>query len=239
VNFDCCNRSKETNQPKLRKLQMSTNNSEEAPAYLTVGTEVSAKFKGAFCEAKIKRVEKQVVCKITLKCNNTQVTLDEEVLKTSTGQSVGLSELKSGSLVYVQSEVLLSNGVELSKADLKQSINDLHAAILNKVNDKSVYSVIFNDGDERSLKRSFIRFKGEKHFHDSETLNNAPLNNPEHFLFPIKINNESENEPLSIGKTVDSTKSASNMQLNEDEKALISSNKNSDHGENAESVYNN
>ncbi len=208
-----------------------------------MGTEVSAKFKGAFCEAKIKRVEKQVVCKITLKCNNTQVTLDEEVLKTSSGQVVSLNDLKSGSVVYVQSEVLLSNGVELSKADLKQSINDLHAAILNKVNDKSVYSVIFNDGDERSLKRSFIRFKGEKHFHDSETLNNAPLNNPEHFLFPIKINNESESEPLSIGKTalnpIDSSKAASNMQLNEDEKALISSNKNTDQGENAESVDNN
>ncbi len=164
------------------------------------------------------------------------MTLDEELLKTSTGQSIGLSELKSGSLVYFQSDVLISNGVELSKSD-KQSINDLHAAILNKVNDKSVYSVIFKDGDKRSLKRPFIRFKGEKHFHDSETLNNAPLNNPEHFLFPIKINNEAENEQTPSGKTAINSNNATNMQLNEDEKALINGNKTND--ENAESVDNN
>lgn len=35
-------------------------------------------------------------------------------------------------------------------------------------------------------KKSNTQTKGEKHYLDSETLNNAPLNNPEHFLFPIK-----------------------------------------------------
>jgi TATA-binding protein-associated factor Taf7 len=64
---------------------------------------------------------------------------------------------------------------------------------LNKIIDQSSYTVIFNDGDEKTLKRNFVRFKGEKHFLDSETLNNAPLNNPEHFLYPIKQSNEQTN----------------------------------------------
>lgn len=34
------------------------------PPFLAVGTEVSAKFKGAFCEAKIKKIVKSVKCKV-------------------------------------------------------------------------------------------------------------------------------------------------------------------------------
>ena len=36
-------------------------------ASLPVGTEVSAKYKGAFCEAKVKKVHRQVKCKVTFK----------------------------------------------------------------------------------------------------------------------------------------------------------------------------
>ena len=36
----------------------------EEPPYLTVGTEVSAKYRGAFCEASIKAVKKIVKCKV-------------------------------------------------------------------------------------------------------------------------------------------------------------------------------
>jgi len=32
-----------------------------------VGTEVSAKYKGAFCEAKVKKVMRQVKCRVTFK----------------------------------------------------------------------------------------------------------------------------------------------------------------------------
>jgi hypothetical protein len=49
------------------------------------------------------------------------------------------------------------------------------------------------------MKRSLIRFKGEKHYLDSETLNNAPLNNPEHFLYPIK-NQISKQSPSADNK---------------------------------------
>jgi hypothetical protein len=35
------------------------------PPYLTVGTEVSAKYRGAFCEATIKVAKKMVKCKVS------------------------------------------------------------------------------------------------------------------------------------------------------------------------------
>jgi hypothetical protein len=34
------------------------------PPYLAVGTEVSAKYKGAFCEAKVRKVIRSVKCKV-------------------------------------------------------------------------------------------------------------------------------------------------------------------------------
>lgn len=39
----------------------------EEPAYLSVGTEVSAKYKGAFCEAKVRKVDRVVKCKVAFK----------------------------------------------------------------------------------------------------------------------------------------------------------------------------
>lgn len=36
----------------------------EEPPYLSAGTEVSAKYRGAFCEATIKIVKKMVKCKV-------------------------------------------------------------------------------------------------------------------------------------------------------------------------------
>ena len=36
----------------------------EEPAFLPVGTEVSAKYRGAFCEAKVKKIVRNVKCKV-------------------------------------------------------------------------------------------------------------------------------------------------------------------------------
>ena len=43
----------------------------DEPAYLTVGTEVSAKYRGAFCEAKIKTVKRLVKVKVIFLFNAT------------------------------------------------------------------------------------------------------------------------------------------------------------------------
>jgi hypothetical protein len=168
-----------------------------------VGTEVSAKFKGAFCEAKIKRVEKCVKCKVTYKISGEQATLSDELLKNANGQALQQSEFKIGSLVYVMPSCATAKNsnatADISSIDENQS--QLQTAILNKIIDQSSYTVIFNDGDEKTLKRNFVRFKGEKHFLDSETLNNAPLNNPEHFLYPIKQSNEQTTTATTITNT--------------------------------------
>ena len=36
------------------------------PPFLSVGTEVSAKYKGAFCEAKVRKVVKSIKCKVSV-----------------------------------------------------------------------------------------------------------------------------------------------------------------------------
>ncbi len=164
---------------------------------------MSAKFKGAFCEAKITKVEKLVKCKLTYKnASNESITLNESQLKQQNGQPLGLNDFKIGSIVYVAKNNDNSN---------------LQPAILNKVLDQSVYTVIFNDGDEKTMKRSFIRFKGEKHYLESETLNNAPLNNPEHFLFPIKQKEEENaNTEIVVKSNANNENEMSNDESNED-----------------------
>lgn len=42
----------------------------DEPAYLTVGTDVSAKYRGAFCEAKIKTVKRLVKVKVRRNIND-------------------------------------------------------------------------------------------------------------------------------------------------------------------------
>ena len=130
-------------------------------AYLSVGTEVSAKFKGAFCEAKIKSVHKSVKCKITIKSTNEQLVVSDDNIK---------GVLKIGQIVEAR----------------RTDTDEYQIAILMKIQDLSTYTVVFNDGDERTLKRSFLRFKGERHFLECETLNNSPLTHPEHFSNPVK-----------------------------------------------------
>ena len=83
-----------------------------------------------------------------------------------------------------------------SEQTKNNSDNTPQLAVLNKIIDQSSYTVIFNDGDEKTVRRSFIRFKGERHYLNSETLDNAPLNNPEHFLQPIKNSSDIPNSPL-------------------------------------------
>ena len=45
---------------------------------------------------------------------------------------------------------------------------------------------MFDDGDERTLKRSSLCLQGARHFHESESLDNQPLTDPENFGAPVK-----------------------------------------------------
>ncbi|CAH1262965.1 ARID4A [Branchiostoma lanceolatum] len=132
----------------------------EEPPFLSVGTEVSAKYRGAFCEAKVKIVKKLVKCKVTFKndSSSTQIT-DDCIIK---------GTLRVGAHVEVKTEE-----------------GQVREAVINKVMDSSTYTVVFDDGDERTLRRTSLCLKGEKHFSESETLDNLPLTDPENFGTPV------------------------------------------------------
>uniref|UniRef100_A0A674F5C7 AT-rich interactive domain-containing protein 4A n=1 Tax=Salmo trutta TaxID=8032 RepID=A0A674F5C7_SALTR len=129
------------------------------PAYLTVGTEVSAKYRGAFCEAKIKTVKRMVKVKVMVKGDTTSQVVQDDQVK---------GPLRVGSTVEVKS----AEGI-------------CSEATINKLTDASWYTVVFDDGDEKTLRRTSLCLKGERHFAESETLDQLPLTNPEHFGTPV------------------------------------------------------
>uniref|UniRef100_A0A8C5QSQ8 Tudor domain-containing protein n=1 Tax=Leptobrachium leishanense TaxID=445787 RepID=A0A8C5QSQ8_9ANUR len=114
----------------------------DEPAYLTVGTDVSAKYRGAFCEAKIKTVKRLVKVKVTVKPDNSTHLLQDDQVK---------GPLRVGALVEV-----------------KAPDGSLQEAVIGKLTDASWYTVVFDDGDERTLRRTSLCLKGERHFAESE-----------------------------------------------------------------------
>ncbi|XP_076018942.1 AT-rich interactive domain-containing protein 4B isoform X2 [Genypterus blacodes] len=131
----------------------------EEPPYLTVGTDVSAKYRGAFCEAKIKTAKRLVKAKVTFKPDLSTAEVHDENIK---------GPLKVGAVVEVKNP----DGV-------------YQEATINKLTDASIYTVVFDDGDEKTLRRSSLCLKGARHFAESETLDRLPLTNPEHFGTPV------------------------------------------------------
>ena len=53
----------------------------ENPVSLAIGTQVSAKYKGAFCEAKVRSVIKEVKCRVTFKGGLGSCTLSDDAIK--------------------------------------------------------------------------------------------------------------------------------------------------------------
>ncbi|XP_034040902.1 AT-rich interactive domain-containing protein 4B isoform X2 [Thalassophryne amazonica] len=131
----------------------------EEPPYLTVGTDVSAKYRGAFCEAKIKTAKRLVKAKVTFKPDLSTAEVHDENIK---------GPLKVGAVVEVKNQ----DGI-------------YQEATINKLTDASIYTVVFDDGDEKTLRRSSLCLKGARHFAESETLDRLPLTNPEHFGTPV------------------------------------------------------
>ncbi|KAM9569772.1 AT-rich interactive domain-containing protein 4A-like isoform 1-T1 [Salvelinus alpinus] len=151
-------KSIKTNRAGLPQIA-STMKAADEPAYLTVGTEVSAKYRGAFCEAKIKTVKRTVKVKVMLKGDTTSQVVQDDQVK---------GQLRVGSTVEVKS----AEGI-------------CSEATINKLTDASWYTVVFDDGDEKTLRRTSLCLKGERHFAESETLDQLPLTNPEHFGTPV------------------------------------------------------
>ncbi|KAK3537798.1 hypothetical protein QTP70_018925, partial [Hemibagrus guttatus] len=165
----------------------------DEPAYLTVGTDVSAKYRGAFCEAKIKTVKRMV--KVVLKGDSTSQVVQDDQVK---------GPLRVGSTVEVKS----AEGV-------------FSEAIISKLTDASWYTVVFDDGDEKTLRRTSLCLKGERHFAESETLDQLPLTNPEHFGTPV-IGKKTNRGRRSSQAVVEDEKESSSSEEEEDDRRRLS-----------------
>ncbi|XP_077342679.1 AT-rich interactive domain-containing protein 4B isoform X5 [Lithobates pipiens] len=132
----------------------------DEPPFLSVGTDVSAKYRGAFCEAKIKSTKRLFKVKVTFRRDATTVEVQDDHVR---------GPLKVGAVV-----------------EIKRPDGTYQEAVINKLTDASWYTVVFDDGDEKTLRRSSLCLKGERHFAESQTLDQLPLTNPEHFGTPVK-----------------------------------------------------
>ncbi|XP_025033469.1 AT-rich interactive domain-containing protein 4A isoform X3 [Python bivittatus] len=166
----------------------------DEPAYLTVGTDVSAKYRGAFCEAKIKTVKRLVKVKVILKQDNsTQLVQDDQVK----------GPLRAGAVV-----------------ETKMPDGTFQEAVISKLTDASWYTVVFDDGDERTLRRTSLCLKGERHFAESETLDQLPLTNPEHFGTPVIGKKSNRGRRSSLPVNEDEKEEESSEEEEEDKRRL-------------------
>ena len=131
------------------------------PPVLLVGTEVSAKYKGAFCEAKIRKVVRSVKCRVVYKSGSgPNIVSDEQI---------------------VEGDLRVGESVQIKLPDKKDPL----PATLTKIQDGSHYTVVFDDGDITTLRRSALCLKSGRHFNARETLDQLPLTHPEHFGNPV------------------------------------------------------
>lgn len=125
----------------------------DEPVVLPIGTEVSAKYKGAFCEAKIKKVVQNVKCSVRLKWNSQTVTVPESDLLG------GFRKVGSQTAV-----IRLSPALQSTIPEFGVGKDDGEEGIITKILDQSLYTVVFDDGDERTLKRTSLCLKSGKTF---------------------------------------------------------------------------
>ncbi|GMS81364.1 hypothetical protein PENTCL1PPCAC_3539, partial [Pristionchus entomophagus] len=161
------------------------------PPFLCLGTEVSAKFKGAFCEAKVKKLVKSIRCKVNLGSEFGTIVVEDK-------------EIKGGPIVI--------NGV----VDVMHN-KHLRSGTIQHIKDCSQYTVVFNDGDERNLRRSQVCLKSGRHFEPEVSLDSLPLYNPEHFSNPVVHGNKKRNRQMSVERTPRKRKAKDDEEEEEDD----------------------
>ncbi|CAF3683799.1 unnamed protein product [Rotaria sp. Silwood1] len=142
----------------------SSHNSSTELAYLPIGCSVSAKYRGAFCSAQVKAIEKQVKLKVTLLDSGDTITISEEQIVHSVSLRIGNTvTIRLTSSNRRQSNDSNSNH-HYSRSGLAAFINqtnpDEKQATIKQIIDNSIYTVVFNDGDEKSLRRSSLCLQG-------------------------------------------------------------------------------
>ncbi|CAF0723859.1 unnamed protein product [Adineta ricciae] len=129
-------------------------------ACLPIGCSVSAKYRGAFCSAQVKTVVKQVQLKVTLLTTGETITISDE-------QIVQPALLRMGRIVTIRLPLSIRHEAtpHLSRSGLAAIINasnnyEEKQATIKRIYDNSTYTVVFNDGDEKSLRRSSLCLQG-------------------------------------------------------------------------------
>lgn len=87
-------------------------------------------------------------------------------------------------------------------------VGGLCDATVVQVIDRSVYTVVFNDGDVSTLSRSGVCTPGQRHYNAKDNLDNFPLLDPKAFSSPVMAGNqqvptELANRRLSRSQTID------------------------------------
>jgi RBB1NT (NUC162) domain/ARID/BRIGHT DNA binding domain len=99
-------------------------------------------------------------------------------------------------------EIRVGNVVEIKDPDKKENVE----ATITKIQDCSQYTVVFDDGDIATLRRSALCRQSGKHFNACDTLDQLPLTHPEHRgggkRSKAQDEYESDDEEYAIGKVV-------------------------------------
>ncbi|MEQ2253446.1 At rich interactive domain [Ilyodon furcidens] len=82
--------------------------------------------------------------------------------------------------------------------------------------------LVFDDGDEKTLRRTSLCLKGERHFAESETLDQLPLTNPEHFGTPVIGKKSNRGGRRSSQAVADEENDTSSSEEEEDDKKRLS-----------------
>ncbi|NXF59342.1 ARI4A protein, partial [Ciccaba nigrolineata] len=174
----------------------------DEPAYLTVGTDVSAKYRGAFCEAKIKTVKRLVKVKVVLKGDNsTQLVQDDQVK----------GPLRVGAMV-----------------ETKMPDGSFQEAVISKLTDASWYTVgHFCTFNQRKLRETTGKGLRERAAFEAcsrlvfiQTLDQLPLTNPEHFGTPVIGKKSNRGRRSSLPVTEDEKEEESSEEEDEDKRRL-------------------
>jgi Ras-related protein Rab-1A len=126
--------------------------------------------------AQVKTVDRQVKLKLILLDTNDIITISEE-------QVVHPVALRIGNTITIR---LPSTNRHDSRSGLAALINphDEKQAIIKQIYDNSIYTVVFNDGDEKSLRRSSLCLQGvrlyqQKHLKDIPTPSSSSTISPD------------------------------------------------------------
>ncbi|TPP66306.1 AT-rich interactive domain-containing protein 4A [Fasciola gigantica] len=123
--------------------------------FLTAGTAVSAKYRGAFCEATVDEVDLSFRLKVQL-LNTTKDVI-----------SVDQSGLVSGTPLPNSEVTVRIPSSDVRPTNAATAFVERLGTVL-RATDTSLYTVVFDDGDKRTLRRTQLVIKGERHFKESE-----------------------------------------------------------------------